>query len=239
MHLSKHRGHRNQKYLTWLRGKNCVVSGKKAECAHHIRLGTNGGTSIKPSDYFCIPLLNEFHTTGSSALHIIGEETFLKLFGLSPKNLFITFLKEYLSENYDVLYMPGNKSPEEDISELISIIESKITRVAKSATKKASKPKMQGAPKVSITESNYYQIAKKLKNDRDKALRKQLKENSKDSTAPKKQFKGNEFYEKAKEEKRLKDREFRKKNKELAAKYKKEQSGKNKSLFKENEESKY
>lgn len=221
MHLSKYTAHRNQKYLAWLREQSCVVSGKKAQCAHHIRLGTNGGTGLKPSDYFCIPLLNEYHTTGSSALHIIGEETFLAQFKIDSKKIFIYFLRKYLSENYDILYGINNKSDEEVLFDLITIIESKIDRPIKKV--KRQKPKEKPAtPKVSITESNYYQVAKKLKNERDKELRKKIKESSTTSSI-KKQFKGNEFYEKAKEAKRLKDRELRKRNKELAAKIKKEE----------------
>ncbi|CBW25760.1 hypothetical protein BMS_0868 [Halobacteriovorax marinus SJ] len=221
LHLSKYTAHRNQKYLAWLREQSCVVSGKKAQCAHHIRLGTNGGTGLKPSDYFCIPLLNEYHTTGSSALHIIGEETFLAQFKIDSKKIFIYFLRKYLSENYDILYGINNKSDEEVLFDLITIIESKIDRPIKKV--KRQKPKEKPAtPKVSITESNYYQVAKKLKNERDKELRKKIKESSTTSSI-KKQFKGNEFYEKAKEAKRLKDRELRKRNKELAAKIKKEE----------------
>jgi len=220
LHLSKYTTHRNQKYLAWLREQSCVVSGKKAQCAHHIRLGTNGGTGLKPSDYFCIPLLNEYHTTGSSALHIIGEETFLAQFKIDSKKIFIYFLRKYLSENYDILYGINNKSDEEVLFDLITIIESKIDRPIKKV--KRQKPKERPAtPKASITESNYYQVAKKLKNERDKELRKKIKESS--TTSIKKQFKGNEFYEKAKEAKRLKDRELRKRNKELAAKIKKEE----------------
>ena len=226
MHLSKHRGHRNPKYLSWLRGRSCVVSGKKAQCAHHIRLGTNGGTSIKPSDYFCIPLLNEYHTTGPSALHLIGEETFLKNFGLNPRALFTAFLRDYLLEVHEISYSIGERTPEEDIFELITLIESKTIRVKRTSVKKTTKSKADSIPKVSITESEFYQEAKKLKNERDKALRKQLKEQGKGLDSPKKQFKGNEFYEKAKEEKRIRDRELRKKSKELAAKYKKEQKEK-------------
>lgn len=214
MHLSKHKAHRNLKYLAWLRSKKCIVSGKKAQCAHHIRLGTNGGTSLKPSDYFCVPLLNEFHTTGSSALHIIGEETFLERFSLEPKKLFINFLKEYLFESYSIQYTVQNIPEEESINELISLIESNITRVDRPKKKKVKSPKKADSPKVSVTESEYYQAAKKLKNERDRELRKKLKEQSKGEATPKKQFKGNEFYEKAKEAKRLKDKELRKKLKE-------------------------
>jgi len=218
LHLSKHRPHRNLKYLSWLRTRNCVVSGKKAECAHHIRLGTNGGTSLKPSDYFCIPLLNEFHTTGHSALHIIGEETFLKQFSIRPTEVFIKYLSEYLKDAFDIDYKVCDKPEQETISDLIELIESKVVRSSSPIKKKKVSVKKDPTPKVSITESSYYQSAKKLKNERDKELRRKLKEESKNSASPKKQFKGNEFYEKAKELKRIKDKELRKKLKEQSKK---------------------
>ena len=123
MELSKHKNHRNLKYLNWLRKQPCVVSGDKAQCAHHIRLGTNGGSSLKPSDYFCIPLLNEYHTTGSYAIHVVGENTFLKQLKLDRNKLFIQFLKQYLVEEFTVYFQLENLSDEVLISHLINLIE--------------------------------------------------------------------------------------------------------------------
>ena len=84
MEFSKHKNHRNPNYLIWLREQPCVASGEKAQCAHHVRLGTNGGSSLKPSDYFCIPLIHEYHTTGLFAIHVVGEDTFLNQSRLWP-----------------------------------------------------------------------------------------------------------------------------------------------------------
>ncbi len=230
MELSKHKAHRNQKYLSWLRQQNCVVAGTKAQCAHHIRLGTNGGAGLKPSDYFCIPLLNEYHTTGSKALHIIGEETFLHTFSLDPKVLFVGYLKEYLFQTYGESYNGENNSPEKVIAEVIELIEKhrpKKDPVAKKAKKKKETPK---PPTPSITENEYYQKAKELKRQRDKELRKKLKEQ--DASRPKKaspsraksssSLKGQEFYEKAKEARKQQEKEYREKNKERMSKYRKE-----------------
>lgn len=242
MQLSKHKNHRNSKYLAWLRTQKCAVSGQGAQCAHHIRLGTNGGTGIKPSDYFCIPLLNEYHVSGPSALHIIGEETFLSNFGLDPKKLFIQYLKDYLAQNLEVYYMLERKSDEEVIKDLIELIEEKMPKLHK-APKKAPKKTPKKAPKnpkslsksptsKSLKGDPYYEKAKELKRERDKELRKKLKEDapSKPKSQPKTRpkikakkkvpnkvstsLKGDPYYERAKELKRQRDKEMRRKLKE-------------------------
>lgn len=211
MELSKHKAHRNQKYLSWLRQQTCVVSNKKAECAHHIRLGTNGGTGIKPSDYFCLPLLNEYHTTGSSALHIIGEESFLKLFRLEPVTLFTKFLKDFLASEYDILYSLEKSDQKKCLSELIEIIESKNIKKAKKKTVVKSKIK---APKIKTEkEKEFYEIAKAMKRANDKELRDKLKQ----ETDPKQ----SEFYQKAKEAQKLKQKEYRDKNKKKVSEFRK------------------
>ena len=216
MILSKHKQHRNSKYLDWLRSRPCVVSGQKAECAHHIRLGTNGATSLKPSDYFCIPLLHEFHTTGSMALHIVGEETFLAHFKLDAQALFIKYLKEYLIEKHEIYYMLEGRTREETIADLIGLIENKLPKMSKVSKKAKPKTKAkadESSPKPpSITESEYYQKAKELKKQRDKELRKQLKQNS--PKTPARSLKGQEHYEKAKEKRRQMEKDLRKKLKE-------------------------
>ena len=187
MELFKHKNHRNSKYLNWLRQQNCVVSGKKAQCAHHIRLGTNGGSSIKPSDYFCIPLLNEFHTTGPDALHIIGEETFLKQFKLNKIQLFNYFLKKYLKEEFNTLIDLNDQTELSLLKILIELIEKEGPSIPKTKKKK---------PSIAIDPA--YQKAKEIKKAKDKEIRQSLNT-----------FKGNEFYEKAKELKRQRDKELR------------------------------
>lgn len=238
MQLSKHKNHRNSKYLAWLRTQKCAVSGQGAQCAHHIRLGTNGGTGIKPSDYFCIPLLNEYHVSGPSALHIIGEETFLSNFGLDPKKLFIQYLKDYLAQNLEVYYMLERKSDEEVIKDLIELIEEKMPKLHKAPKKTPKKaPKNPKSLSKSPTSKSlkgdpYYEKAKELKRERDKELRKKLKEDapSKPKSQPKTRpkikakkkvpnkvstsLKGDPYYERAKELKRQRDKEMRRKLKE-------------------------
>jgi hypothetical protein len=212
--LSKHKNHRNAAYLAWLRKQKGVVSGKKAECAHHIRLGTNGGSSLKPSDYFCIPLLNEFHTSGLFAIHGIGEGTFLELFKLDEKKLFIDFLSRFLKEKHKTDVEIKSDDDNYVIAALIRLIEEVTTK-----KDRASKPKN----KKSITENEFYQKSMEDKRIRDKELRAQLKEEAKlnpiENTSP--TFKGNEFYEKAKELKRIQDRDLRAQMKSTAKKPKK------------------
>ena len=195
MELSKHKAHRNPAYLNWLRKQNCVVSGKKAQCAHHIRLGTNGGTGLKPSDYFCIPLTNEFHTTGAEALHLIGEETFLREFKLNPLELFIGYLTDYLAQRFEVLVARDNKPAKQALLDLVTIIETESLKY-----KKQERPKPKPAPKKDAK----YDKAKKLKNERDKSLRQKLKVPAKE----------NEFYQIAKNVKRERERVLREKMKD-------------------------
>lgn len=173
MELSKHKNHRNLKYLSWLRGQACAVSGDKAQCAHHIRLGTNGGSSLKPSDYFCIPLLNEFHTTGAQALHIIGEDTFLTTHKLNKVELFNYYLKAYLKETFDTYIQIDGRTALELLVFMVELIEDKGPEKKLRAKKKAA-PKTK-LPKVSITENEFYQKSKELKKEHDRELRAKLK----------------------------------------------------------------
>lgn len=238
MKLSKHSNHRNQKYLAWLRLQNCVVSSNKAQCAHHVRMGTNGGSGLKPSDYFCIPLLNEYHTTGSYALHIIGEETFFKNFELNRDQLFVYYLKNYLKETFDTIVQLDDQSDEFLIEYLIQLIEEKGPSFDKPKRKVKSK-------KENSLNDEYYQKAKEAKKTYDKELRAQLKPEKK--AALKKSEKEIEYYEKSKEQKRqrdkalrqqmkktitntaskearrLHDKQLREKNKKSQAEYRKEQ----------------
>lgn len=212
MELSKHKNHRNNAYLAWLRKQKCAITGQKAQCAHHIRLGTNGGSSLKPSDYFCIPLLNEFHTSGLFALHIIGEGTFFELFKLNRNQLFIGYLKKYLKDKFKKEVEPQSTDENEIIAFMIQLIEE--------LTPKRDTPKK---AKKSITENEFYQKSMELKKLRDRELRAQIKEDSITNSLPKStasSFKGNEFYEKAKELKRIQDRELRQKMKSTAKKQK-------------------
>lgn len=61
---------RDRRYLDWLRGQPCIVTGRDgvSEPAH-LRLLGSGGTGMKPSDARCLPLNHSFHRQQSE----IGE----------------------------------------------------------------------------------------------------------------------------------------------------------------------
>lgn len=204
MELVKHRNHRNPDYLEWLRTQKCVVSGKKAEAAHHVRLGTNGGQGLKPSDYFCIPLLNEYHTTGLWALHYVGEKTFLEKFNLVREDMWIDFLNRYLIEKFKIKIDLKEGSDREKIAFLIEQIEANRDNKKKSYIVK----KNYGPASKHPSNTEYYERAKELKRTRDKELREQLKQ-TKIETTPKVSITENEFYQRAKEEKKKRDKELR------------------------------
>lgn len=64
---------RSPAHRAWVRGFACCACGSETaiECAH-VRLGTDGGTSMKPSDRWCISLCRDCH----SEQHRIGEVSF-------------------------------------------------------------------------------------------------------------------------------------------------------------------
>jgi hypothetical protein len=59
---------RDHKYRAWIRSLPCAACGStcNVEAAH---TGSDGGTSIKASDYSCIPLCAVCHRTGPRAYH--------------------------------------------------------------------------------------------------------------------------------------------------------------------------
>lgn len=68
---------RNASHLRWIRGFECSAKGSlctdRIEAAH-VRTGTDGGTSVKPSDSWVIPLCWFHH----AEQHQIGEARFEK-----------------------------------------------------------------------------------------------------------------------------------------------------------------
>lgn len=88
--------------MEWLRHQDCAAmwdcSGDVV--AHHVRLGQNGGTGIKPSDYRCLPLCDKHH----KELHQHGEATFFaKHNHETPEQAMAEFMEMYAEErNVDV-----------------------------------------------------------------------------------------------------------------------------------------
>jgi hypothetical protein len=78
---------RCESHLKWVRGLTCVCSeidptgcgGKVRAC--HLRIGTNGGTGMKPGDNWTWPGCDNHH----AEQHEIGELTFQKKYRLSLK----------------------------------------------------------------------------------------------------------------------------------------------------------
>lgn len=63
---------RSRKHMAFISGLPCVKCRVGPCDAHHIRIGTNGGMSTKPSDEWCVSLCRAHH----SELHAKGERTF-------------------------------------------------------------------------------------------------------------------------------------------------------------------
>jgi len=71
-------------HLAWLRTLPCSVPKCRAPApseAHHVRLGTDGGTGLKPSDKWAVPLCHRHHRQ----LHQVGQVTFNSLHAIDLK----------------------------------------------------------------------------------------------------------------------------------------------------------
>lgn len=53
---------RNRKHLDWLKTLPCTACGRGPCDPAHIRIGGNGGTSLKPGDDNAVPLCRDCHT---------------------------------------------------------------------------------------------------------------------------------------------------------------------------------
>lgn len=79
---------RSARHLKWLRGFCCCVCGDDQQIeAAHIRIGTDGGIGIKPSDAWAVPLDSGCH----ARQHRIGEKTFWAGYGKDPHKLAMEF----------------------------------------------------------------------------------------------------------------------------------------------------
>lgn len=77
---------RNASHLKWIRGHECSVKG--VSCfgrieAAHVRTGTDGALSVKPSDCWTIPLCSFHHADQ----HRAGEAAFQRIFGIDMKKI--------------------------------------------------------------------------------------------------------------------------------------------------------
>jgi len=80
-------GKRFPRHRQWIRGFGCTVG--DADCegaieAAHVRIGTDGGLGVKPSDWFCWPACSGHHRLQ----HEIGEPEFERRYRTSfPRGL--------------------------------------------------------------------------------------------------------------------------------------------------------
>lgn len=77
---------RNPRYIAWIRTFPCLACGSTChvEAAH---TGSDGGMSQKASDYSCVPLCQDCHTSGASAYHRIGKLAFERRHGVALADL--------------------------------------------------------------------------------------------------------------------------------------------------------
>ena len=73
---------RDEGYKDWIRTLACCGCGVegRSEAAH---TGTDGGMSMKASDYSCVPLCPDCHTQAPGAYQRIGKRAFEQSTGLS------------------------------------------------------------------------------------------------------------------------------------------------------------
>lgn len=79
---------RSPGHLAWVRGHECAIANRSTTCtgkieAAHCRTGTDGGTSMKPSDCWSIPLCSWHHRYQ----HEIGEPAFQRMYSINMKEL--------------------------------------------------------------------------------------------------------------------------------------------------------
>lgn len=75
---------RSPAHMIWVRSLPCSVlgCGSHGECdPAHVRRGTDGGTSLKPSDCWVLPLCHPHHVEQ----HQVGEQSFARKYRLDMK----------------------------------------------------------------------------------------------------------------------------------------------------------
>lgn len=86
---------RDEVYLGFIRSLPCCVTGRTdSVVAHHVRLDGDGGTGLKPSDYYTVPISQDLH----QRLHDMGERSFWGSMGMSHNTLVCNYMGEYLVE---------------------------------------------------------------------------------------------------------------------------------------------
>lgn len=71
---------RSTKHLNYIRSQPCMIGQMSGSQACHIRILTDGGTGIKPSDFYVLPMEYRYHKIS----HDIGEARFYKEWQINP-----------------------------------------------------------------------------------------------------------------------------------------------------------
>jgi len=75
--------YRSKTHLAWVRTLPCVRCGRFPCDAAHVRIGTDGGMGLKPSDQYTVPLCRTCHRHQ----HQIGERRFWGDLGVSGRDV--------------------------------------------------------------------------------------------------------------------------------------------------------
>jgi hypothetical protein len=80
--------------LAWIRELTCIACGMEghSEAAH---TGSDGGMSMKASDYSCVPLCSDCHTQAPGAYHRVGRRAFENRHGLSFASIVADMNREW------------------------------------------------------------------------------------------------------------------------------------------------
>lgn len=83
----------DSKYLEFVAGLPCCVTGSRPVTVHHL-IGHNlRGIGDKTSDYLSIPLSPELHQNDFEALHVIGHKRWEEKFGSQLEHAALTLLQ--------------------------------------------------------------------------------------------------------------------------------------------------
>jgi len=74
---------RSTKHLNFIRSLPCYISEQTPSQACHIRILSDGGTGLKPSDCFVLPFIYQYHKMQTD----LGEQSFYKKFNINPFTL--------------------------------------------------------------------------------------------------------------------------------------------------------
>ena len=216
---------RNQKYLDWVKtNRKCLVSGKKAEVAHHVRFNDNtSGVGLRPSDYRVLPLLHAYHTTGSDAVHRIGPKSFYQKFSVDPKKVMILQMIDYLFEIYNYKYVSDEALEQELLPYLESKIESlrPVEEIEKELLKEKVKKEKLREKRKELKKGDHHQKLVSQQKEKEKELYQLKKERLKESQKEFQREYKLKMKEQLEEQKKL-QREFRKAKYQEMKKIKKE-----------------